>query len=142
MSELGGLLLTALSYSFPLFLLLVAVIPIHPAHAYAWDFRAFYGAGAAYLHLHTPYAHASLANLASQQDYVYPLPIAALFAPVSLVPYAVAAVLFIAASGLLLAAALRLLGVRDWRCYAAVFLGFPVQYGLKWGTISPLLAFL
>jgi hypothetical protein len=130
------------SYSFLLFLFVAALIPWHPVSGYAWDFRAFYDAGHHYLHLQSPYISATLAELTSQRNFVYPLPVAAAFAPLSLVPYALAAVLFILFSTALLCLALRILGVRDWRCYAAMLLGMPVQLGLKLGTLSPLLAFL
>ena len=131
-----------LVWSFPLFLLVVAVWPWHPVYGYAWDFRVLYEAGAHYLNLQSPYVTPSLANLTSRQNFVYPAPMAALFAPLSLLPYPVAAVLFIAASAALLGLALWILGLRDWRCYAAAYLSFPGQLGLKLGTISPLLVFL
>lgn len=139
---LNAIVAPLILWSFPLFLARQALTPWHPLYGYAWDFRAFYDAGSSYLHLHSPYAPATLANLTSEQNFVYPLPVAALFAPLSLLPYPVAAILFIATSGVLLGLALRILGVRDWRCYAAVFLGMPVQIGLKLGTISPLLMVL
>lgn len=141
-AALDRFLAPLLLWSFPLFLTWIAVMPWHPVYGYAWDFHAFYDAGANYLHLRSPYASSSWASLTSEQNFVYPLPIAALFAPLALLPYPVAAVLFIATSVALLALALRMLGVRDWRCYAAVFLSLPVQFGIKLGTISPLLAFL
>jgi alpha-1,2-mannosyltransferase len=109
---------------------------------WAWDFRAYYDAGQSYLHLHSPYVQPTLPNLTSEQNFVYPPPLAALFAPISLIPYPVAAVVFIVGSGVLLGVALRILGVRDWRCYGAVLLGVPVQQGLALGTLSPLLAVL
>jgi alpha-1,2-mannosyltransferase len=136
-------LLTPLAaYSFLGLLLVAALTPWHPVSAYAWDFRAFYDAGHDYLQLHSPYVPVSLAELTSQRNFVYPLPVAAVFAPLSLIPYPVATVLFIAVSLVLLGLALRLLGIRDWRCYAAMLLGMPVQFGLKLGTLSPLLVFL
>jgi hypothetical protein len=130
------------AWSFPLLLLALAVIPRHLVYGYAWDFRALYDAGGKYLELRSPYTAASLADLTSKENFVYPLPVAALFAPLSLVPYPVAAIVFVGTSAVLLGLALRILGVSDWRCYAAAYLSLPVQMGLKFGTISPLLAFL
>ena len=127
--------------SFLAWLVANAVVPAAASNAYGWDFRAFYAAGHAYLHLHSPYVSPSLASLTSEENFVYPPPVAALFAPLSLLPYPVAAVLFIVTSGVLFGLALRLVGVRDWRCYAAAFLSLPVQSGLKIGALSPLLAF-
>lgn len=128
--------------SFLAWLLANAVLPAPSSNAYGWDFRAFYAAGHAYLHLHSPYVSPTFANLTSQENFVYPPPVAALFAPLSLLPYPVAAAAFIATSGVLFALGLRLLGIRDWRCYAAALLSLPVQSGLKVGALSPLLAFL
>jgi hypothetical protein len=110
--------------------------------AFAWDFRPLYLAGHDYLHLHSPYVAGTLAQLTSQNNFVYPLPIAALFAPISLVPYTLAAVLFVAMSAVCLVLAVWVLGVRDWRCYAAVLIGMPALGGIGLGTISPLLTLL
>lgn len=121
--------------------MLIAITVVNPP-AYAWDFRAFYDAGIAYLHLHSPYVSGSLAQLTTQRNFVYPLPFAALFAPISLMPYAVAAALFVVGGAALLIAAVWLLDVRDWRVYAAVAIGMPTATAIGLGTISPLLAFL
>jgi alpha-1,2-mannosyltransferase len=121
--------------------LLVVITVIDPP-AYAWDFRALYAAGAQYLHLHTPYVSGTLAQLTTQENYVYPLPFATLFAPISLIPYSVAAGLFVVADAVLLLLTLRLLKVRDWRVYAVVAIGLPTATAVGLGTISPLLAFL
>jgi alpha-1,2-mannosyltransferase len=124
------------------FLLMLVTVQVLTRPAFAWDFRAFYDAGQQYLHLHSPYASASLAVMTSRENFVYPLPFAAIFAPVSLIPYPIAAALFVVVSALLLVFALRLLAVRDWRCYLAVVIGVPSVTGLGLGTISPLLVFL
>ena len=110
--------------------------------SFAWDFRAFYDGGRDYLHLRSPYISGSLADLTSRRNFVYPLPTAALLAPVSLLPYHLAAVLFVAASAGLLVASLCLVGVRDPWCYAAVLVGAPALDALEIGTVSPILAFL
>lgn len=110
--------------------------------SYGWDFAALYHAGREYLHLHSPYVSGSLAQLTSRENFVYPLPIAAVFAPISLLPYHVAAALFVALGAACLVLTLRILGVRDWRCYAAVLVGIPAFEGVGLGTISPLLTLL
>lgn len=115
---------------------------LHDAHVYSWDFRAFYDAGGDYLRGHSPYGSSELAALTTQRNFVYPLPVAALFAPLSLLPFTIAAGGFVLLSGGLLGAALHIVGVRDWRCYAAVMLGLPTLTGMLLGTMSPLLAFL
>jgi hypothetical protein len=121
--------------------MLIAITVMNPP-AWAWDFRAFYDGGRDYLHLHSPYVSGSLAQLTTQQNFVYPLPFAALFAPVALVPYPVAAALFIVVGAGLLALALWILGVRDWRVYAAVAIGMPTATAIGLGTITPLLTLL
>src|SRR5690348_3473354 len=121
-------------------LMLIAITVVNPP-AYAWDFRAFYDAGVAYLHLHSPYVSGSLAQLTTQRNFVYPLPFAALFAPISLVPYPVAATLFVVGGAALLFGAVWLLGMRDWRVYAAVAIGMPTATAVGVGTVSPLLPF-
>jgi alpha-1,2-mannosyltransferase len=124
------------------FLLMVTVVQALVRPAFAWDFRAFYDAGHQYLYLHSPYVSGSLAAMTSRENFVYPLPLAAIFAPVSLIPYPLAAALFVAINAVLLALALRLLDVRDWRCYLAALIGVPSVVGIGLGTISPLLVFL
>ena len=121
--------------------MLVAITVTNPP-AFGWDFRAFYDGGAHYLQLHSPYISGSLAQLTTQENYVYPLPFAALFAPISLIPYTAAATLFIVASAGFLFLTLRLLGIRDWRVYVAVAIGMPTATAVGLGTISPLLALL
>lgn len=126
------------------FFLILIVNAVNPARAgtYFWDFRAFYEGGAAYLHGHSPYPAASLAALTSHQNFVYPLPIAALLAPVALLPFWLAAALFFVVNIAAIALTLRVLDVTDPRCYAVAFLGLPAEYALKLGTIMPVLALL
>jgi hypothetical protein len=126
--------------------LVVALVALDISQAihtsFGWDFRAFYDGGRDYLHLRSPYVSGSLADLTSRQNFVYPLPAAALFAPVSLLPYHLAAVLFVTLSVVLLLSALWLMGVRDPRCYAAMLISAPVLDAFEIGTVSPILAFL
>jgi hypothetical protein len=97
------------------------------------DFHIFWTAGNHYLHRHSPYGH-SLARA-----FVYPPPAALLFVPLALLPYHVAAGLFLAVSLAAVLSALWLLGVRDRRLYAAAFLSPAVLTALTVGTITPLL---
>jgi hypothetical protein len=122
----------------PAGLLFIALYP--SGDNYAFDFRVFYDAGHAFLDGQSPYPEQSAAVIASKQNFLYPAPIAALFVPFSLLPFGLAAALF----ALLVAAApivtLWILGVRDWRCYGAVFLGLPLVLSVGLGTISTFLA--
>jgi hypothetical protein len=125
-----------------LFVAALVLLEVAVGVSFGWDFRALYQAGHDYLHLRSPYVSGSLAQLTTRENFVYPLPIAAIFMPFSFLPYDVAAGLFVAMGATCLALALRIVGVRDWRCYAAVFVGIPAFEGVGLGTISPLLALL
>lgn len=109
---------------------------------FGWDFRAFYLGARGYLAGVSPYPGDSLAALASKQGFVYPAPMAALFAPLALLPYPLAVSAWLALSVASIAVALRLLGVRDWRCLGALFLTHPVQQSVRLGTLMPVLMLL
>jgi alpha-1,2-mannosyltransferase len=76
----------------------------------------------------------------SPYPFVYPAPAAVLPAPIGLLGYRPAVIVF----SLILVAAvvltLRVLGVRDWRCYGAAFLSMMVVSSIEIGTPTPLLA--
>jgi hypothetical protein len=99
------------------------------------DFHIFWIAGRHYLHGQSPYGHALT------EAFVYPPPAALLFAPLALLPYHVAAGLFLGVSLAAVVGALWLVGVRDRRLYAATFLSPAVLTALTIGTITPLLLF-
>lgn len=114
------------------------------------DFRGdLYNAGHAMLHGITPY---HLAALQAQARVVraggtvrwiasprYPPAILLAVVPLSLVPFAAAAILFLVLSAGAVVVALRLFGVRDWRCILLVLFSPPSVYGLWVGNLSPLL---
>jgi alpha-1,2-mannosyltransferase len=107
------------------------------------DLHVFWLAGGAYLHARPVYASVATVQhpppeLAGSL-FVYPAPMAALFAPLSLLPYAVACFVFAAVSIGAIAGALWLLGVRDWRCYGAIVLWPMTIPSVTIGTLSPLL---
>jgi Glycosyltransferase family 87 len=97
------------------------------------DFHVFWIAGHYYVHGQSPY-RPSFAH-----TFVYPAPIAAFFAPFALLPYHAAALVFLAISTLAVTGSLWLLGVRDWRCYAATFLSPAALTAITVGTLTPLL---
>jgi alpha-1,2-mannosyltransferase len=109
---------------------------------FGWDFRAFYLGSRHYLDGVSPYPGHSLAALALKQGFVYPAPAAALFAPFALLPYPLAVSLWFALSVGAIAGALRLLGVRDWRCVGALLLTHPAEQALRLGTLMPVLTLL
>jgi hypothetical protein len=128
-------------WSLPL-LLLVTITSRAFAPGWAWDFRAFYDAAGAYVHHRSPYPQPLLSAMAGKQGFVYPLPVAVVFVPFWVLPWPVAATLFVLLCAASIVGALWILGVRDWRCYGAALLIWPTQWGVVLGTLSPILAFL
>jgi alpha-1,2-mannosyltransferase len=106
------------------------------------DFGAFWLAARAVLHGHSPYPPlASLPPVASRgfEPFGYPVVAAFLLVPFGAVPFLAAKLVFLAVNIGALVLALRLLGVRDWRCYSVAFLSAPVVESLATGTLSILL---
>jgi alpha-1,2-mannosyltransferase len=108
------------------------------------DFHVFWLAGHAYAtsgHVYPSLAAAVHPPAALDGNlFVYPAPSAALFAPLGLLPYPVAAAIFCLVSVAALWGALRLLGVTDWRCYGSVALWPATPASVLVGTLTPLLA--
>lgn len=106
------------------------------------DFWAFWDAGRAVLHGRSPYPTiASLPAVPGPKflPFVYPPSTAFVLAPVAVLPFGVAKVVFVLVSVVALAISLRVLGVRDWRCYS-VALGSPAFFAAAGlGTVSVLL---
>jgi hypothetical protein len=107
------------------------------------DFLSFWQAGGRVLHLQTPYpvvdALPAVADRFTFEPFVYPAPAAFGMVPFAILPFAVAATLFLALSFGGIVWALRMLDVRDWRCYGATFASVPVLAGTSLGAFSPLL---
>lgn len=107
------------------------------------DFLSFWRAGGEVWHARSPYpaidALPAVADRFTFEPFVYPAPAAFGMVPFAALPFAVAATLFLVLSFGAIAGALRLLNVRDWRCYGAVFASVPVLAGTSLGTFSPLL---
>jgi alpha-1,2-mannosyltransferase len=103
------------------------------------DFVIFRDAGLAVLNGHSPYVVPDAAVLAENDKFVYPAAVAWVFAPFALLPLGVAKGLFVALSLLCLPAALRLFGVRDYRCYGVVFLASPTIWAVEVGALGPFL---
>jgi hypothetical protein len=88
------------------------------------------------VHGRDPYAGATPATLLRGVSYVYP-PLAALLA-LPLAPLSAGAAGALAAAGLISAAAATLfvLGVRDWRCYGAMFASYAVLGAIQTGNLT------
>jgi alpha-1,2-mannosyltransferase len=103
------------------------------------DFRIFRTAARAVLHGTSPYPPATSHALSHFDAFVYPPVSALLFAPAVGLPLAVGRVLFLVLSVASVLVALRLLGVRDWRCYGVALLSAPMVNAFVLGAITPFL---
>jgi hypothetical protein len=125
-------------------------------HLWLYDFRGgLYNAGQAILHGHDPYRAGFIARQAAIMRAggiaigetaahafslpVYPAPANLAVLPLSLLPYWPAAALFTIASVVAMVLALRLLEVRDWRCYGLTLISWPFVYGVELGALGPLI---
>jgi hypothetical protein len=111
-------------------------------HGGGGDFAIFRRAGSAVLHGHSPYVQPTLKLLAANDRFVYPTPFALPFVPFALAPEKAAALVFLVLSVGAVFGSLRLLGVRDWRCYGAALIAVPVFGSLGVGSIGPFLLLL
>ena len=104
------------------------------------DFDAVRSGAHAVLNGRSPYPPPVRSALLPSHSLVYPPLVAYLFIPFALVPTAVAGAIYFVLSFASLVAVPRILGVRDLRCYAVLFLGYPALLSLGFGTLDPLLA--
>ena len=106
-----------------------------------FDFRgAYLRAAEEIVDGESPYPPVEGFELASHNAYVYPPLLAFVLIPFTALPADVAVGIGVAAVAALLAATLHVLGVRDWRCYAAALLWAPTVNALHMGSSSALLA--
>ena len=118
---------------------------------FLFDFRGgLYDAGRAIIHRENPYQvgfldrQAAIQQAGGTSETVISVPVYPAFAlvasvPFSLLPYRVAGVLYSLLSIAAFLAALRLLGVTDWRCYGVAALSWPVLHGFMLGAVTPFL---
>lgn len=98
-----------------------------PDGGFLFDLHVMWQAGHDVVTGHSPY------------PFVYPPPAAFLMAPFGALPWSVAVVAFTLAAVGTLVLALRLLGVRDWRCHALALGAMPMASSIIIGTLSPFL---
>lgn len=125
-------------------LVLILVVLAAVGYHHGGDFATFWESGRLVLRGASPYPtlHSlpALAERRTFSPFVYPPVAAVVMVPLSLVPFPAASVLFLLIGLACVALSLRLLGVRDWRCYGAAFLAEPVFAAAGIGTVSlPLL---
>jgi hypothetical protein len=105
-------------------------------------FAIFRQAGIAVSKAHSPYLPATVPVIGEGNSYVYAEPFAYLFVPFTSFRERTGAVVFLFISAAAVCLAIRLLGARDWRCYGAALLTFPVLGAFALGAIGPLLLLL
>jgi alpha-1,2-mannosyltransferase len=103
------------------------------------DWEIFRSASHSVLHGRSPFPSATPAALAHGDKYVYPPVTALLLTPLAVLPDVVGKALFLLLALGCVLVALRLLGVRDWRCYGLAVLTAPVVDTLSLGAISSML---
>src|SRR5690348_16174033 len=103
------------------------------------DWEIFRGAARSVMHGHSPYPVADPAALAHNDQFVYPPITALVLAPLALLPAEVGRVLILLLTLACVPAALRVLGVRDWRCYGLALLTAPVLDTVSLGALSSVL---
>jgi alpha-1,2-mannosyltransferase len=123
-------------------LALVTWTTVRPG-SHVTDFATFYDGGKHVLHGLSPYPLlSSLPHAADPKvfaPFVYPPPLAFAIVPLSVLPFAIANGLFFVLAVAAAFLALRLLGVRDWPCYAAAFASPVMLASSANGTISSFL---
>jgi hypothetical protein len=104
---------------------------------FAFDVHyAFVPAAHAVLHGASPYSGVTSRSVKLGFAYLYPPLSAYLFAPFTLVPHVVAGVVATVLVAATVPAALWLLGIRDWRCYAVAFLWVPTIAGIQSANLT------
>jgi hypothetical protein len=105
-----------------------------------FDFHAFWNAGKDVLHGRSPYPPADPHVLAHERSFVYPAPAAIAMAPFALLPFKLAATIFVLLMIAAVPVALWIVGVRDWRCLGIALLSQPVANSVTLDAVSGLLA--
>lgn len=136
--------------------LLIGGTMTHVGSRLLYDFRGgLYDAGQAVIHGRSPYRPGFLAHQAAVMRAggiavgetaarpfsvpVYPALANALVAPLSLLPFWAAGVLFSVAAAAAMVAGIWLLGVRDRRCLILTLVSWPFTFGLFLGAVGPFL---
>jgi alpha-1,2-mannosyltransferase len=119
---------------------------------FAFDFHQFWRGGRDVLDGVSPYPRRAALDAASGHlgphgiqnvfRFPYPAGCAVLMAVLAWLPFHAAAVVLVVLSIGAAALALRLLDVRDWRCYGVMFCSIAVITSIRLGTLSPILLLL
>jgi hypothetical protein len=136
----GGTLLLLVCCAVPIVLAAQLFFSLVRSGDYAVDFQSSYWSSAHdVLHGHSPLPPPDPSAPSQGKAFPsgpYPPAVAVLFLPFALLPKDVASVLFTFLLLFSVFAALRLLDVRDWRCYTAVCAWAPIFSGLQSGNLT------
>ena len=123
----------------PAIMILALFVETVQDDAVAFDFRVFYDAAEAILRGDSPYVNLDDVGAVVGRSFVYP-PLTALAAiPFTALPFQAAGLVVQAALVVAMLGVLRVLGVRDWRCYGIVLLWPPVLSAIQTGSVTILL---
>ncbi len=137
--------------AFPIALLGALFVLTSGSDRLPYDFHGGLWDGArAFLHGADPYRLTFLDHLVAEAKAglspslrfavpVYPAPALLIVAPLAILPFHVAALLFTVASVMAFVAAFWLLGIRDWRCYGAALASWPLVDTLTLGQVNTFL---
>ena len=103
------------------------------------DWEIFRHASRLAVHGHSPYTVVDPAALARNDQFVYPPVTALLIAPFAALPHEIGRALVLLLTLACVPLALRLLRVRDWRCYGLAILTAPVLDAVSLGALSSVL---
>lgn len=137
----GGLLTAALV--FLAIALLAGVVGLSAAEGLlSWDVRfAYLPAAESILDGNSPYPAVDDPILDEQKGYVYPPQLVLALLPLTFLPVPLVSFLCAVGSLVLVVATLRVLGIRDLRCYAAAVMWVPTISAVLLGNISIPLVF-
>lgn len=114
---------------------LPAFLAVYVLHNASW------GNDGSFYDLHTTWvAGRNIAHGHSPYPFIYPAPAAVVMVPFGILPWRLAVVAFFLMSTAAVFVTLRILGVRDWRCYGACLVALPTASAIWIGTPTPLLA--
>jgi alpha-1,2-mannosyltransferase len=103
------------------------------------DYAIFRAAASAVLHGHSPFVAPTAQALAGFDKFVYPPATALFFSPLTVLPLEAARLFMLVACIVCIFVALRLLDVRDWRCYGVAAMSAPVVNSLALGALTSFL---
>ena len=119
-----------------LFFAVVLAADVHFRGSSLGDWEIFRGAAQSAIHGHSPYPAADPSLLVHNDQFVYPPITALLLAPLAVLPNLAGQVLVLLLGLACVLLALRLLDVRDWRCYGLALLTAPVFDTVSLGALS------